>query len=81
MANGDISMNYNLLSQKERESMAHQYLYELEVNIYRQELLTIAEPSNVAAAGKLTALKASYDTQKAALDIKFPAAVLEGTIE
>jgi len=74
-------MNYNLLTEKERESMAQQYLHELEVNIYRQELLTVAEPSNVAAASKLTALKASYDTQAAALAVKFPAGVVEEQIQ
>ena len=74
-------MNYNLITQDERNSMAQQYLRELELNIYRQELLTIAEPSNVAAAGKLTALKASYDTQAAALAVKFPAVVEEAIIQ
>lgn len=74
-------MNYNLLTQKERESMTQQYLREQELNIFRQELLTIAEPANSAAAAKLTALKASYDTQKAALDAKFPAVVVEEQIQ
>lgn len=74
-------MNYNLLTQKERESMAQQYLKELELNVFRQELITIAEPANSAAAAKLTALKASYDTQKTVLDSKFPAVVVEEQIQ